>query len=189
MSYSLPPIESIPLISEQDRVEVLDHLFEPCSTFSQYVTSNNLLSEEYGSYGHLIENIRKHLLGFLSSENEKSAHSGPIDPRIAKIIAAHPRLGPSKDAGKLSAHSLNEQKSLLGTKEEAEQLRRLNDEYETAFPGLRYVVFVNGRLRPVIMQNMESRIHRADIRKEREEAFNAMCDIALDRARKLGAKL
>lgn len=189
MTYQLPPIESIPLISEKDQVEVLVHLFEPCETFEAYVISNNLLSEAYGSYHDLIESIRKHLLSFLIMEEQRSAHSGPIDPRISKIIAAHPRLGPSKDAKNLSTHSLSEQKSLLGTKEEGEQLRALNDAYEAAFPGLRYVVFVNGRLRQVVMENMKARIQRGDIGKEREEAFNAMCDIALDRARKLGAKL
>lgn len=65
----------------------------------------------------------------------------------------------------------------------------LNDKYETTFPGLRYVVFVNGRSREVIMNNMTERINRNDIVAERKEAFNAMCDIALDRAKKLGAKL
>ena len=48
-------------------------------------------------------------------------------------------------------------------------------------------VFVNGRPRPVIMENMRSRIDRADIKAERQEAIQAMCDIALDRAKKLQA--
>lgn len=46
-------------------------------------------------------------------------------------------------------------------------------------------VFVNGRSRPEIMQNMRDRIARADIAAERQEAIQAMCDIALDRAAKL----
>lgn len=48
-------------------------------------------------------------------------------------------------------------------------------------------VFVNGRPRPMIMENMRSRIDRADIEAERQEAIRAMCDIALDRASKLQA--
>lgn len=48
-------------------------------------------------------------------------------------------------------------------------------------------VFVNGRPRPVIMENMRARIDRGDIKAERQEAIQAMCDIALDRATKLQA--
>jgi 2-oxo-4-hydroxy-4-carboxy--5-ureidoimidazoline (OHCU) decarboxylase len=48
-------------------------------------------------------------------------------------------------------------------------------------------VFVNGRPRPAIMQNMRARIDRADVTAERHEAIQAMCDIARDRATKLHA--
>jgi uncharacterized protein YutE (UPF0331/DUF86 family) len=37
------------------------------------------------------------------------------------------------------------------------------------------------------MQNMRSRIDRGDIKAEQQEAIQAMCDIALDRASKLQA--
>jgi 2-oxo-4-hydroxy-4-carboxy--5-ureidoimidazoline (OHCU) decarboxylase len=46
-------------------------------------------------------------------------------------------------------------------------------------------VFVNGRPRPTIMENMRTRIDRGDIKTERQEAIQAMCDIATDRASKL----
>jgi hypothetical protein len=62
-------------------------------------------------------------------------------------------------------------------------------------------VFVNGRPRPAIMENLKSRIERGDIKIERQEAIQvnysfdmrrttltmcqAMCDIAIDRAAKL----
>lgn len=46
---------------------------------------------------------------------------------------------------------------------------------------------MNGRPRPVIMENMRERIDRGDIQAERLEAIQAMCDIAADRAAKLGA--
>jgi len=68
---------------------------------------------------------------------------------------------------------------------EAETLRQLNREYEEKFPGLRYVVFVNGRPRTVIFENMRERIERGDIGEERREGIKAMCDIALDRVGKL----
>jgi 2-oxo-4-hydroxy-4-carboxy--5-ureidoimidazoline (OHCU) decarboxylase len=50
-------------------------------------------------------------------------------------------------------------------------LVKSNKEYEEKFPGLRYVVFVNGRARPVIIENMQSRIARGDIEAERAEAI------------------
>jgi len=46
-------------------------------------------------------------------------------------------------------------------------------------------VFVNGRGRDVIMQDIRRRIERGDINLEIEETIKAMCDIAMDRARKL----
>ncbi|KAI5840212.1 hypothetical protein DFP73DRAFT_482983, partial [Morchella snyderi] len=46
-------------------------------------------------------------------------------------------------------------------------------------------VFVNGRSRAVIMEDMERRIARGDIETEKTEAINAMCDIARDRVDKL----
>jgi len=50
---------------------------------------------------------------------------------------------------------------------------------------LRYVVFVNGRPRPVIFEDIRERIARGDIQAERLEGIKAMCDIASDRVRKL----
>ena len=47
-------------------------------------------------------------------------------------------------------------------------------------------MFVNGRSREVIMQDMRERIDRGDIEGEVEKATRAMCDIAVDRAKKLG---
>jgi len=84
-----------------------------------------------------------------------------------------------------SSQSQSEQKS-LGNEKEREQLQKLNEEYEETFPGLRYVVFVNGRSREVIMQDMRERIDQGDFEGEVEKATRAMCDIAFDRAKKLG---
>ena len=46
-------------------------------------------------------------------------------------------------------------------------------------------VFVNGRDRSTILDDMQARIDRKDITLERAEAIKAMCQIAADRARKL----
>lgn len=194
MTYELPPIHQITTLTNPQQTEVLAHLFEPCPTLSTFLISKVLnKNKNYSSYIDMIEKCREELLQFVSisgSESESSRRA--IDPAVSKIIAAHPRLGTSKPSNneQLSVHSLSEQKSLQsGSEQEAQKLLELNNEYESTFPGLRYVVFVNGRPRTEIMKNMQQRIQRGDISKERTEAFNAMCDIALDRASKLTGKL
>lgn len=180
--FVLPPPTELTSLSHLQKVEVLDHLFEPCLTLGEIIT-DRVMKSDFSTYKQFIEACRSELLAFLDEEPTHPENSA----KIAKIVSAHPRLGPSKD--KLSSHSSSEQKSLAGTAEEAQRLADLNDAYEKRFPGLRYVVFVNGRSREVIMENMEKRIQRGDLNSEKVEAFNAMCDIALDRAKKLGARL
>ena len=46
-------------------------------------------------------------------------------------------------------------------------------------------VFVNGRDRSAILDDMQARIDRNNVTFERAEAIKAMCQIAADRARKL----
>jgi 2-oxo-4-hydroxy-4-carboxy--5-ureidoimidazoline (OHCU) decarboxylase len=50
--------------------------------------------------------------------------------------------------------------------EEVEELARLNREYEERFPGLRYVLWVNGRPRGEVLRDMRERIERGDVRAE-----------------------
>ncbi|ODQ78525.1 hypothetical protein BABINDRAFT_162730 [Babjeviella inositovora NRRL Y-12698] len=182
MSYSLPQISEISHLNEGGKDEFLGHLFEPCSTLNAFLRESNVFKQEYLSYKAFIESCRSELLAFLASPSEHP------DPRISQIIAAHPRLG-GGNAKKLSLHSEKEQQSLQSSPEELAKLMDLNEQYERTFPGLRYVVFVNGRSRAVVMHDMETRIAGNDIAKERIAAFNAMCDIALDRAEKLETKL
>ncbi|KAK6455806.1 Oxo-4-hydroxy-4-carboxy-5-ureidoimidazoline decarboxylase [Scheffersomyces xylosifermentans] len=191
MSYTLPPVNLLSKLSREEQTEILGHLFEPCETLSSFIVESVIEKDSHHkTYKQFIETVRKELLEYLkNAENESYRSNAPIDPKISKIIAAHPRLGGSSKTTnvKLSQHSSAEQKSLeSSSKEDAEKLIQLNDLYESTFPGLRYVVFVNGRSRPVVMQNMKERIDRNDIHLERVESFEAMCDIALDRARKLG---
>ncbi|GMM38603.1 hypothetical protein DASC09_059420 [Saccharomycopsis crataegensis] len=194
-NYKLPPISEVCFLSESQQKELLDHLFEHCETLHGYLIPKLFQTPEvkFATYKDFIEQVRLELLWFLSAEIANAKTSGAtIDPRISKIIAAHPRLGAPKkqQVVNLSVHSAKEQASLSSSSEEEKfRLQQLNDLYESTFPGLRYVVFVNGRSRDIIMKNMEERIQRNDINEERKEAFNAMCDIALDRATKLGAKL
>lgn len=181
-SYHLPLPQALSDLPKEQKIQVLDHLFEPCPVLANLLLAR-VFHTRYESYKHFIEESRKELLNYLDEEHAKST----VSPDVSKIISAHPRLGPSKD--KLSSHSDSEQQSLAGTKQEAQKLAQLNARYEERFPGLRYVVFVNGRSRDCIMENMRSRIERGDIQAERVEAFDAMCDIALDRASKLAPRL
>lgn len=95
---------------------------------------------------------------------------------LDSILAAHPRLGEKKVD---SALSRAEQAAMAAasasqdgvSKAEAEELARLNNEYEATFPGLRYVVFVAGRPRGVIMEDMRARIRRGDGEIERTDAI------------------
>jgi len=55
------------------------------------------------------------------------------------------------------------------------RLREMNAVYEDRFPGLRYVVFVNGRPRAQILADMERRVQRGDVRAEEREGIEVSC--------------
>ncbi|ETS75756.1 hypothetical protein PFICI_12700 [Pestalotiopsis fici W106-1] len=194
---TLPPISELPSASIKTQIQALDLLFEPSTELhtlalpvlkSKRTTTNLDASAEtstaggssssaFDSYPAVIQQIGT-LLHKLALSEEPSAKQ-----KLHGILGSHPRLGAKKVD---SAQSQAEQASLnVGAAEEAEKLKTLNDEYEAKFPGLRYVVFVNGRSRPVIMENMRQRIDRGDFKEEEQEAIRAMVDIALDRAKKL----
>ncbi|ODV86424.1 hypothetical protein CANARDRAFT_27636 [[Candida] arabinofermentans NRRL YB-2248] len=192
---SLPPPETLHTSSQLTQTNILNSLFEPCPTLTSYLIPKlfNNISKPYKSYNELIEK---------SHDLLTELRQDPTTPKstIESIVSAHPRLGPQKPSStttttttttitELSDHSSSEQAQLKGTPEQAEQLLKLNELYELTFPGLRFVVFVNGRSRESIMIDMKDRINRNDYKLEIKEAFDAMCDIALDRANKLGVKL
>ncbi|KAH8178555.1 OHCU decarboxylase domain-containing protein [Sarocladium implicatum] len=168
-SASLPPISSLSSSPEATQIQTLDLLFEPSPAIHQ--TLLPIVRERvYASYPVLVEACYTQLL----------ALAGPsTGETLLSVLGSHPRLGAKKVD---SAQSAAEQANLQG---QGEELAKLNQEYEAAFPGLRYVVFVNGRGRPEIMENMRSRIARGDYALEVEEALQAMRDIAKDRAAKL----
>ncbi|KAI1185610.1 Oxo-4-hydroxy-4-carboxy-5-ureidoimidazoline decarboxylase [Nemania serpens] len=214
---SLPPISSLPTADEETIKSVLDTLFEPSPEIHalaipaiqqrRRIPANPGLTADlpaplppsttipddtpFTSYASLIQHVGTllHQLAISSS----SSPSSPPSPssltarnKLHGILGSHPRLGAKKVD---SAQSRAEQAQLNtgGAADEAERLAALNREYEARFPGLRYVVFVNGRSRPVVMDDMRRRIDRGDIRAEEMEGIQAMVDIALDRAAKLAS--
>ncbi|GAO17080.1 hypothetical protein UVI_02003520 [Ustilaginoidea virens] len=114
----------------------------------------------YSTYPELIDQCRVALFDLAA----KSTPDNP-DPTLLSVVGSHPRLGAKKVD---SAQSAAEQANLQG---QGEQLAELNREYEEKFPGLRFVVFVNGRGRPEIMHDMRVRIDRGDFSKEIDAAL------------------
>jgi 2-oxo-4-hydroxy-4-carboxy-5-ureidoimidazoline decarboxylase len=116
----------------------------------------------------------------------------PPDEQL-ELIDAHPRIG--APPGSVSEHSFLEQgyDREAGTAEaalEAERARiaadlaRLNDAYEARF-GFRYVIFVAGRPRSVIVPMLEAALD-ADPEAERQRALADVVAIANERARTSG---
>ncbi|RAL64830.1 hypothetical protein DID88_001426 [Monilinia fructigena] len=155
----IPSIAGVPSLSTIERASILDALFEPCTAL--HTLSLDLLhTTAFESYNDLIASVGVQLIEL----SESALQREEVDSLQSKAEQAQLNTGPT---------------------EEAEKLKALNREYEETFPGLRYVVFVNGRSRPVIFEDMQRRISRGDIDLERREAIQAMCDIAADRASKL----
>ncbi|KAM0561411.1 hypothetical protein ACHAPJ_003292 [Fusarium lateritium] len=173
---ALPQPQDLRKADEAEQIQTLDLLFEPSPAIHSTLVPT-LRDSQYTSYPELIDACRTRLFSLASS----SSSANP-DETLLSILGSHPRLGAKKVD---SAQSAAEQANLQG---EGEELAKLNKEYEDKFPGLRYVVFVNGRGRPEIMENMRARISRGDFSQEVDEALQAMCDIAKDRASKLGVK-
>lgn len=164
---------SIPALKQAPADQVaatLGHLFEPTAALNSLIYTSlihpttSTAAPAFSTYPELIAQVRALLLAL-----PIPATAAELDPSIADIIAAHPRLGSKKVD---SAQSQAEQASLQRNAVQLERVRELNQEYENTFPGLRYVVFVNGRPLPEIIENMETRIARNDFAAECKEAFN-----------------
>ncbi|KAI0805354.1 Oxo-4-hydroxy-4-carboxy-5-ureidoimidazoline decarboxylase [Xylaria sp. FL0064] len=141
----------------------------------------------FTSYASLIQHIGT-LLHQLAISSSSSPSSSPTREKLHAILGSHPRLGAKKvDSAQSRAEQAQLNTGAAAAVGEAERLAALNREYEERFPGLRYVVFVNGRGRDVITEDMRRRIDRGDIRAEEREGIQAMVDIALDRAKKLSS--
>ena len=159
--HQLPPLDNVPSLPAAQRAHILDLLFEP-STQLHTLSAPLLHEKAFPSYNNLISAV-----GMQLTELSESASTSDTQ-WLESILGSHPRLGAKKVE---SAQSQAEQAQLQGSGEEAEQLRRLNEEYESKFPGLRYVVFVDGRSRPVILEDMRKRIGSSDIKSERAAAI------------------
>ncbi|ODV90045.1 hypothetical protein CANCADRAFT_1776 [Tortispora caseinolytica NRRL Y-17796] len=179
---NLPSPSTFINLDAMEQKSVLDKLFEPSQILADKVRSDLEKTEiSFTSYDEIAQYVGRILRGMNSSESIQEQKD------LLAILGAHPRLGAKKVE---SAQSQQEQASLqAAAKEEQERLAELNAEYERTFPGMIYVVFVNGRSREEIMKNMRERIDRGRIDLEKLEAIDAMCAIAIDRSKKLLANL
>lgn len=154
---SLPPVDVLRARSAPAQTAVLDLLFEPSPAIYATLLPVVQAAADGASYPELIDACHARL----------RALAGPAGApeTLRSVVAAHPRLGETKLD---SAQSAAEQASLAA---EDGRLAALNREYEERFPGLRYVVFVNGRPRPDVMREMRARIDRADYALEVDAAL------------------
>ncbi|OAA53147.1 Oxo-4-hydroxy-4-carboxy-5-ureidoimidazoline decarboxylase [Cordyceps fumosorosea ARSEF 2679] len=161
-SPALPNIHYLGILPDSRKSAALDLLFEPSPEIHSYLIPV-AASRRYSSYNEFIDRCRE----TLASMAAKSTADSP-NQHLLRILGSHPRLGAKKVE---SAQSAAEQAKLGG---DSEALARLNREYEDKFPGLRYVVFVNGRGRPEIMEDMKARIDRGDFEKEVDAALHVL---------------
>ena len=177
MSTPLPPMDVLDTISPGIFAATMAPLFEGAPRFLGRLA----MARPFGSLEHLFERARE------------IAHAMPIAEQL-ELIDAHPRLG--APPGDVSALSFVEQgydqdaaeaaarEAHLERGRVAAELDRLNQAYEDRF-GFRYCVFVAGRPRSALIPAFQAAL-AADPAVERARAIDAVIDIAMDRAAKLG---
>jgi 2-oxo-4-hydroxy-4-carboxy--5-ureidoimidazoline (OHCU) decarboxylase len=139
----LPPISTLPTLPASSRAAVLDLLFEPCTQLHTLSVST-LHDKTFASYDELAAAVGAQLIELFESGLKSD------QDWLDVILNAHPRLGEKKVESELSRleQAAMNRGGLGGTggsseaeaaEAEAEELRRLNAQYEAAFEGLRYV--------------------------------------------------
>ena len=173
----LPPMEVLDHISAGIFAARMAPLFEGAPRFLGRLA----VARPFGSLDRLFDRAR-HI-----------AHAMPIAEQL-ELIDAHPRLGaPPASVSALSyveqgydqetadraAHDAEAERTRV-----AAELDRLNAAYEDRF-GFRYCVFVAGRPRSELLAGFREALD-ADRVSEMARAIDAVIDIAIDRAAKLG---
>ena len=176
----LPPMEVLDHISAGIFAATMAPLFEGAPRFLGRLA----VARPFGSLDRLFERARA------------IAHAMPIAEQV-ELIDAHPRLG--APPASVSAMSFVEQGYDRGAADRAArdaererarvaaELDRLNTAYEERF-GFRYCVFVAGRPRAELLDGMRGALD-ADRLSEVARAIDAVVDIAIDRASRLGAAM
>jgi hypothetical protein len=142
----LPPISTVPSLSPEAHTDILSLLFEPSPTLS--VLGGPILTHPHPSYDALIGAVGNELLPLAESDYAQDI------ALLDDVLSSHPRLGEKKVESALSrmeqaameaASSRGSgsggagEAAVIARHKERARLEQLNREYETAFPGLRYV--------------------------------------------------
>jgi 2-oxo-4-hydroxy-4-carboxy--5-ureidoimidazoline (OHCU) decarboxylase len=138
---SLPSIHDV---DESNLASVLSVLLEPSDIlYSTLVPGLVSSGQRFTSYADLID----------AAIAEVTSWDVPLQ---AQFIAAHPRIGETKNLSALSAKEQGATPTVVPTLPEVlARLAHLNACYERRYPGLRYITFVNGRSRAAIAVEME----------------------------------
>jgi len=172
----LPSIEELNALGDVERlVDALRPLIEAAPLVGDMVW--NL--RPFRSYEDLVHRL------------EAACHASGRS-KLLELINAHPRIGENKAVlSNLSLVSVKEQgldrepQDLSAMELVDQQLAELNREYEAKF-GFRFVVFVNGRPKPEILEVMKRRILRSS-EDEYATAVPDMFAIMLSRIPRLTA--
>ncbi|KAL0263549.1 hypothetical protein SLS55_002530 [Diplodia seriata] len=132
-TLNLPSVASLTTAATGDRTYVLDLLFEPSQPLHNLALP--LLSgTQFASYDDLIAAVGVQLTELAESPSTSDT------AWLEQILGAHPRLGEKKvESAQSRAEQANLNKAGPAAEAEAAELKRLNEEYEKKFPGLRYV--------------------------------------------------
>jgi 2-oxo-4-hydroxy-4-carboxy--5-ureidoimidazoline (OHCU) decarboxylase len=149
----LPPVSEIyasgDISPEGSLAQAFATLFEPSSALFEFlVPSVDAIIANPGS--RVPRRTYNALIDLAISELEGWPHG-----QQASFLGGHPRIGEIKG---LSALSASEQAAHATPPEVLARLLELNEEYERRYPGLRYITFVNGRSRKMIMEEMEEKL-------------------------------
>lgn len=152
-SHILPPVSEIYASGDISRngplARAFATLFEPSSALFEFlVPSVTAIIANPGS--HAPRRTYNTLIDVAISELNEWPYGQQAD-----FVGGHPRIGEIKG---LSALSASEQAAHATPPEVLARLSELNEEYERRYPGLRYITFVNGRSRKMIMEEMEEKL-------------------------------
>ena len=183
---TLPAISTLPTLPDTALAAALDLLFEPSPALHALALPTLRATPPFPSYPALIAVLRERLLALASSGSSTGSSTSEEQKEVAEegmggkkdketlydILGSHPRLGERRKEVVLSGFSSAEQRHLQQQDErEREELARLNAEYEARFPGLRYVVWVNGRAMGEVVADMRRRMARGDVEEEEGEVI------------------
>ncbi|KAI9429360.1 Oxo-4-hydroxy-4-carboxy-5-ureidoimidazoline decarboxylase, partial [Lactarius indigo] len=144
-------------------------LFEPSSPLFEFLVPTVVANIDGANLGGQIQRRSYNaLIDTAIWELEKWPHD-----QQASFLGGHPRIGEIKG---LSALSASEQAAHATPPEVLERLVVLNEEYERRYPGLRYITFVNGRSRKMIMLEMEEKLGIVDdswVKGDSKEVYEA----------------